>query len=245
LLALLVAAGCHLQEEKLLPWFKVRTTRYSNIGGFSGSSQQESFVRSWGLWHKLDRCFFGEVLDARMVALHCSDQFNQGLALLRKGETVPRPACGSYKSEAILLPSRDAIDCFDMLEGRAPVVPKRLRMRRVDLAGRLLTDATLAPSDPDQVFRGLIAAFYDANEVPHFIVGADDQVGATGCDLLAWEKGRLVTVAKAPDLAVNDCFEPRIWRQRTGRSLKDSLGRPESPEAAIPSSPQKLTVVVR
>jgi hypothetical protein len=246
-LGLLLTAGCsEAKTEKLLPWFRIKTIHYPSIGGFADArTLYESQVKRWGLWRKLENCQGGNVLNPDVVALSCSDSFNTGTALVRKGEALPRPACGSFASGAIIVPSKDSVDCFDVLAGRAPVVPTQLRMRRVDLEGRTLMSATLSADQSGRVFLGPIPRFYSADGTPHFVTYLERSQGGPECALLALHGDHLEPVAAAPELSVDQCYEARRWSPLTARALSDSLGREEAPAPVAPSRPQKLNVVVR
>jgi hypothetical protein len=243
----LLVVGCgEVKTEQLLPWFKIEATHYPSIGGLADArTVYASFVKRHGFWTELENCDGGQVLNPDVVALSCSDGFSRGTALVRKGETVPRSACGSFASVSLILPSKDAIDCFDVLAGRAPVVPTQLGMRRVDLSGRELLSTTLSVDLPGRVFLGPIPRFYDDGGAPYFVTYADQSRDAPDCALLALENGALKTVASAPELRVAKCYEPRAWSQLTGLTLRDSLGREESPAADIPASPQPLKIKIR
>jgi hypothetical protein len=243
----LLVVGCgEVKTEQLLPWFKIEATHHPSIGGLADArTVYASFVKRHGFWTELENCDGGQVLNPDVVALSCSDGFHRGTALVRKGETVPRSACGSFASVSLILPGKDAVDCFDVRAGRAPVVPTQLGMRRVDLSGRELMSATLSVDLAGRVFLGPIPRFYDDGGAPYFVTYADQSRDAPDCALLALENGALKPVAAAPQLSVAKCYEPRAWSQLTGLTLRDSLGREESPAIDIPASPQPLKVKVR
>lgn len=225
-LALLVGAfagGCSRVETKRpLPWFETRTRQPRDIGPVSvGSSGATPYVRRFGLfWTELAGCLDGEVLDADTVAVSCSDRFNRGTALVRRGETVPVPACGTYASYAQVLPDRSAIDCTTVLAGNAPVVPTRLRYWRVSPTRATLFDTTLAVDAPGRAFVGPVPRFYDDRLRGYFVVEADEFQQPPDCALFSVESGALTEVAAAPELSRADCGDPAVWSKRTGRSLR-------------------------
>lgn len=244
----LLVAGCgKVETERLLPWFKIEATHYPQIGGLADArTVYTSYVKHFGFWRELKNCYGGQVLNPDVVALSCSDSFNRGTALVRKGETAPRSACGSFAPASLILPSKDAVDCFDVRAGRAPIVPTQLGMRRVDLSGRELMSATLSVDLSGRVFLGPIPRFYGDGNVPYFVTYADQSRDAPNCARFALESGVLKPVASAPELKLAKCYEPRAWSQLTGLALRDSLGREGLPAAAdVPTSPQPLKVIVR
>ncbi len=244
--SLLVAGCAEVKTEQLLPWFKIEATHYPSIGGLAGArTVYASFVKRYGFWRELENCHGGQVLNPDVVALNCSDGSHRGTALVRKGETVPRPACGSFAPASLILPSKDAVDCFDVRAGRATIVPTQLGMRRVDLSGRELMSATLSVELPGRVFVGPIPSFYGDGGAPYFITYVDQSRDAPDCALLALENGVLKPVASAPGLKLAKCYEPRAWSQLTGLALRDSRGRMERPAADIPTRPQPLKIIVR
>ena len=244
--SLLVAACAKVKTEQLLPWFKIEATHRPSIGGLADATTvYASFVKRHGFWRELENCDGGQVLATDVVALYCSDGSHRGTALVREGETVPRPACGSFAPASLVIPSKDAVDCFDVRAGRAPVVPTQLGMRRVDLSGRELMRATLSVDLPGRVFLGPVPRFYGKGGAPYFVTYVDQSRVAPDCALLALENGVLIPVASAPELKLAKCYEPGAWSQLTGLPLSDSLGREERPAAAIPTGPQPLKVIVR
>ena len=218
-----MAGGCSRVETKRpLPWFETRTRQTREIGPVSlGSSGTTPYVRRFGLfWTEIAGCLDGEVLDADTVAVSCSDSFNRGTALVRRGETVAVPACGSYASYSQILPDRSAVDCTTVLAGKAPVVPTRLRYWRVSPARTTLFDTTLAIDVPGRAFVGPVPRFYDDRMRGYFVAEADEFQQQPDCALFAVEAGTLTQVATAPELGRAECAEAPAWSQRTGRKLR-------------------------
>lgn len=205
----------------------------------------ESFVRSYGFWRRLENCQGGQVLNPEVVALSCSDSFHTGLALVHKGETVPRPACGLLSAGATIAPRNNAVDCFEVMAGRAPFVPTRLGYRRVDLSGRELGSAELSAEQPGRVFLGPIARFYDDDGAPYFVTYDDRSKDAPACVLFTLEAGALKAVVSSSEPRVSECYDAEAWSRLAGRTLKDSLRREKPAASAAPSRPQKLRVIVR
>jgi hypothetical protein len=178
-------------------------------------------VRRFGLfWTEIAGCLDGEVLDADTVAVSCSDQFNRGTALVRRGETVPVPACGTYASYSQLLPDRSAVDCTTVLAGQAPVVPTRLRYWRVSPARATLFDTTLVVDAPGRAFVGPVPRFYDDRMRGYFVVAGEEFQQPPDCALFGVESGVLTPVAAAPELGRAECGEAPAWSKQTGRSLR-------------------------
>lgn len=218
-----LATGCSKVETKrLLPWFETRTRQTRTIGPVSlGSSGTTPYVRRFSLfWTEVPGCLDGEVLDADTVAVSCADPFNRGTALLRRGETVALPACGTYASFAQILPDRSAVDCTTVLAGKAPVVPTRLRYWRISPSRETLFDATLVMDEPGRAFVGPVPRFYDDRMRGYFVVEAEDFQKPPDCALFGVEAGALTLVAAAPELRRVECAEAPLWSQRTKRILK-------------------------
>jgi hypothetical protein len=218
-----LASGCSKVETKrLLPWFETRTRQTRTIGPVSvGSSGTTPYVRRFGLfWTEVSGCLDGEVLDADTVAVSCSDAFNRGTALLRRGETVARPACGTYASFSQILPDRSGVDCTTVLAGNAPVVPTRLRYWRVAPSRETLFDATLAIDEPGRSFVGPVPRFYDERMRGYFVAEAEDFQQPPDCALFGVEAGNLTRVASAPEMRRADCADASPWSQRIGRTLR-------------------------
>ncbi len=218
-----LAGGCSRVETKRpLPWFETRTRQTREIGPVSvGSNGTTPYVRRFGLfWTEVSGCLDGAVLDADTVAVSCSDSFNRGTALLRRGETEARPACGTYASFAQILPDRSAVDCTTVLSGNAPVVPTRLRYWRVAPSRETLFDATLVMEEPGRAFVGPVPRFYDDRMRGYFVVEAEDFREPPDCALFGVEGGHLTRIAAGPDLRRFDCAEAPLWSQRAGRTLR-------------------------
>lgn len=224
----LVAAGCARVETKQpLPWFRTRVQHTPSIGGLASrsSSGLPPQVRRFGLfWKELEGCLGGEVLDADTVAVFCSDSFHSGAALLRRGETVPKPACGAYSSSSLVLPDRSAVECSTVLAGKAPIVPTKIRYWRVAPTRAILQDATLAIEEPGRAFVGPLPRFYDERLRGYFLSATEDWAAAPGCVLLTVEAGQLVEVAAGRELSRVECSEPAIWSRKAGRTLKSAIG---------------------
>jgi hypothetical protein len=221
-LAALAAACSRVERKRLLPWFETRTSTPRSVGPVSlGSSGTTPYVRRFGLfWTAVPGCLDGEVLDADTVAVSCSDRFARGAALLRRGETAARPACGTYASFSQLLPDRSAVDCTTVLAGNAPVVPTRLRYWRVAPSRAVVFDTTLAVDEPGRSFDGPVPRFYDEGMRGYFVVEAEDFRQPPDCALFGVEAGALSPVASAPELKRGECAEAAPWSQRAGRTLR-------------------------
>jgi hypothetical protein len=225
ILALLLAAlasGCsQVETKRLLPWFETRTRQTRTIGPVSvGSNGTTPYVRRFGLfWTEVAGCLDGEVLDADTVAVNCADRFNRGTALLRRGETVAQPACGTYASYSQILPDRSAVDCTTVLAGKAPIVPTKLRYWRVAPSRETLFDTTLVVDEPGRAFVGPVPRFYDDKMRSYFVVEAEEFQSPPACALLTVRSGALELVAAAPELRRSECAEAPLWSRRTGTSL--------------------------
>ncbi len=230
-LALLLAtasiACARVETKQPLPWFRTRVQHTPGIGGLASASSSglPPQVRRLGLfWKELEGCLGGEVLDPDTVAVFCSDTFHSGPALLRRGETMPKAACGAYSSNGRVLPDRSAVECSTMLAGKAPIVPTKIRYWRVAPTRAVLQDATLAIEEPGRAFDGPLPRFYDDRLNGYFLSATEDWQAPPGCVLLTVEAGQLVEVASGPELSRADCSEPDIWSKKSGRTLKAASG---------------------
>ena len=218
-----LAGGCaRVETQRPVPWLKTRVQHSPTIGGLAsgGSSGLPPQVRRFGFfWKELRGCLGGEVLDPETVAVFCSDTFNSGTALIRKGEAAPRPACGSYSSYSRVLADRSAVDCSTMLAGTAPIVPTTLRYWRVAPSRETLFDTTIAIPEPGRAFVSPLPRFYDERMRAYFVAETVEWTLAPDCALLTIDSGALTLVAAAPDLKRSDCSDPTIWSRRTGLRL--------------------------
>jgi hypothetical protein len=211
-----------VEAERPVPWFETRVRHSPGLGGFSsgGSNAAAPRVRRFGFfWKELPGCLGGEVMDAEAVAVFCSETFNSGLAIVRRGEGEARPACGAYASFSQLLPDRSGIDCTTMLSGRAPIVPTTLRYWRVSPARAVSLEATVSVAEPGRAFVGSAPSFYDERMSAYFMSATEDWAAPPDCALLTLEKGGLVTVAAAPELSRADCHDVALWSGKSGRRL--------------------------
>ena len=84
-----LAGGCaRVETQRPVPWLKTRVQHNPTIGGLAsgGSSGLPPQVRRFGLfWKELQGCLGGEALDQETLAVSCTDAFNSGTALIRKG----------------------------------------------------------------------------------------------------------------------------------------------------------------
>jgi hypothetical protein len=235
LLLATLASGCvRVETRQPLPWFRTRIQHSPTIGGLAsgGASGLPPQVRRFGLfWKELEGCLGGEVLGPDTVAVSCSDTFHSGAALLRRGETVPTPACGAYSSNSLVLPDRSAVECSTMLAGKAPIVPTKIRYWRVAPTRAVLQDVTLAIEEPGRAFVGPLPRFYDDRLRGYFLSATEDWAAAPGCVLLTVEAGQLVPVARGPELSRAQCSEPAIWSEKSGRTQKTSTGESLVPVA--------------
>jgi hypothetical protein len=222
LLATLAGNCARVETQRPVPWFKTRVQHSPTIGGLAsgGSSGLPPQVRRFGLfWKELAGCLGGEVLDRETVAVFCTDTFNSGTALIRKGEAAPRPACGSYSSYSRVLADRSAVDCSTMLAGTAPIVPTTLRYWRVAPSREMLFDTTITIPEPGRAFVSPLPRLYDERMRGYFVAATVEWKLAPDCALLTIDSGALTLVAAAPDLRRSDCSDPTVWSRRTGRRL--------------------------
>ena len=217
-----LAGGCaRVETKRPVPWLKTRVQHTPAIGGLAsgGSSGLPPQVWRGFFWKELRGCLGGEALDPETVAVSCSDTFNSGTALIRKGEAAPRPACGSYSSYSRVLEDRSAVDCSTMLAGTAPIVPTTLRYWRVAPSRETLFDTTITIPEAGRAFVSPLPRFYDERMQGYFLAETVEWTVAPDCALLTIDSGALRLVSAAPDLRRSDCSDPTIWSRRTGRRL--------------------------
>src|SRR5207245_4172012 len=137
----LLLLGCgKVEEQKLLPWFRIRTSHAREAGIISfGSNKTEYFVKSGWSWKKLN------VYGGAAVPMNPETVFfysNGQAQIIHRGETKWRPACGSSFAFATIAHKAQAVDCVETLEGPLGV-PKKIRWRRFTERGALVNDQTL------------------------------------------------------------------------------------------------------
>ena len=224
-----LAGGCSKVETKrLLPWFETRTRQTRTIGPVSvGSNGTTPYVRRFGLfWTEVPGCLDGEVLDADTVAVSCSDRFNRGTALLRRGETEARPACGTYASFSQILPDRALRRrLHDRARRQRPVVPTRLRYWRVAPSRETLFDTTLAMDEPGRMFVGPGAALLRRPHARLLRRRGRGLPAAARLRALRVEAGASRGSRPHPSCGRVDCAEAPLWSQRTGRDPSVTAGR--------------------
>ena len=226
--------GCgKVEENKILPWFMARTTIhtggplkqvFNNFGG--PSSETDYFVKSYGFWKKLDHCYGpgAKVLDQETVAVPGGDGNAYGMLLIHRGETVPKPACGSLSSSWAIPPGGGLIDCFDVISGPARAVATRLRFRRITAAGQTLNDKMIAVEAPGRVFLRPMVEFYDELNTAYFITVIENEWLSTDphCAAVAVGAGAPRLIAGPPGLSIRNCSESSIWAKVLGRPLQDA-----------------------
>jgi hypothetical protein len=208
------ALGCgRVEEQQLLPWFRVKTHHRTDVGILSlGWQSVEFFVKSGWRWKKLD-VYGGAtiVLNPTTVAFYSNGQ----LQIIHRGETTFRPVCGASMSSATIARKTEAIDCVQTLEG--PIgVPKKIRWHRVTAFGRLLNDETLDVESPERVFMNPSVKFYDDNELPYFVTLHDWPYQRPDCAIVTADRR---SIRGPADMTIADCSSPQAWSKVLQRRL--------------------------
>ena len=186
----------------------IKTTRYPNIGGFGGGQQTtEYYVKSYGLWRRLDVWGNGAVaINPQTVVFFAKGQPQ----VIRQGERVQRPACGEGMFFATIARESRAIDCVQALTATT------IRYRRIEASGRVVNDKTIPVESPGREFVGAQVRFYDDGERPFFITGREWPYKTLDCAIVD-EDGHSIA---APDgTSASDCANPLFWSKVLRRRL--------------------------
>jgi len=213
-LSIILLLGCgRVDEQQLLPWFRVKTHHTYDVGILSlGWQGVEYFVKSGWRWKKLD-VYGGAtiVLNPTTVVFYSNGQ----LQIIHRGETTFRPACGPSMAFATIARKIEAIDCVQTLEGPLGV-PKKIRWYRVTASGRIANDETLGVEGPDRVFMNPSVKFYDDNELPYFVTMHDWPYQHPDCAIVTADR----TPIRGPaSMTVTDCSSPQAWSKVLQRRL--------------------------
>jgi hypothetical protein len=211
-LALLLGCGS-VENEELLPWFRIKTHHTHDFGIYSfGWQGVEYFVKTRGSWKKLD-VYGGQtvVLNPSTVVFYADGQ----LQIIRRGEATFRPVCGPGISGATIARKIEAVDCVQTLEGPLGV-PKKIRWHRVTAAGRVLNDETLSAEGADRVFLNPAVKFYDDDDAPYFVTIHDWPFQQPDCAIVTADRR---SIRGPADMKAADCSNAAVWSKVLQRRL--------------------------
>ena len=220
ILAAAIAAGCgSTQEAPVLPWLKVRTHTSSSFLAFAGPTRTTTyFVKVGGFWRQIDdEGVGGAIVLTPKAVLY----YDSGVPkLIHEGESAATEACGPPVVVATVPSGADVFDCVNVVAGPAAAVATSLRIRRMNAAGDMVRDQTIAVEGPGRVFVRPMVLFYDDSRTAHFVTMSDDTGAAAACALVTvGAEGPTVTPGP-PDLSRGDCSEASAWSTVIGRRLE-------------------------
>lgn len=211
-LALFIGCG-RVEEQQLLPWFRVRTHHTLDYGIYSfGWQGVEYFVKSGSGWKKLD-VYGGAtiILNPTTVVFYSNGQ----LQIIHRGEATFHPACGPSMAFATIARKIEAIDCVQTLAGPLGV-PKEIRWFRVTSSGRMVNDETLDVESAERVFMNPTVKFYDDQDSPYFVTLHDWPYQHPDCAVVTADR---TSIRGPSDMTAADCSSPAAWSKVLQRRL--------------------------
>jgi len=205
-LSLFLLLGCsQVEQQTLLPWFRIRTSRPHETGIFSlGSARTDYFVKTHGWWKRLD--VYGGVavaLNPETVIFYSNGQAQ----IIRRGETTWTPVCGPSMSFATIARRAEAVDCVQTLSGPLGVA-KKIRWRRVTATGRIVNDDTFDVEGTDRVFLNPTVKFYDDNDAPYFVTIHDWPFTSPQCAVVTADHQ---SIRSPENMSAADCSNAALW----------------------------------
>src|SRR5262249_43002578 len=212
---LFLCPGCgKVERHNLLPWFRIKTTKYPNMGGFGGGQTvTEYYVKSGFRWIRLEDWPGG----ATVVNPQTVFMFGKGQPeVIHEGERVQKPACGTGFYAATVAHRSQSIDCVQVVEGRSIALGNKIRFRRVTASGTVVIDKTLSVESPGREFMGAVVRFYDEGEHPFFLTGHEWPYTFPECAIVDVDGHSVPAPAGTP---ARDCSEPALWSKVLQRRL--------------------------
>jgi hypothetical protein len=220
LLAAVLCAGCsRIEEQQVTPWFKVRRSTSPQIGGFADSVTRTTYhVRRSGGWRQIDDEGVGgatPINDTTVAYYH-----NGQARMIHEGDAEGVLTCGSVLHGATFLPGAGFVDCVTAVEGPASAVATTVRFRRIDAAGRVIHDRTIAEERPGRVFLQPRVTFYDETGKAYLVTMNEDFRVAPECTIVGIGDGALELRSGSPSMQARDCSESKSWSPIVGRRIR-------------------------
>jgi len=220
--ALVALAGCRIEREReqVMPWL-LKENIDTAFGGFGGSTHNTYYTRHWGFWRGLD-VWDASALDAEHVLVSDAD----GTGVLRKGSLTPVRVCPLLYATPSVPPIDDAVDCAEAV-GHSQLGIVKVRTRRLDYAGELRNEWTLAAPGERRIFHPYAQVLaYDAEGVPYFVAmdveaARDYRIEPRDCALVApGPEGGTRVVPGPSQMTWHECFQPSLWAVVLERPLR-------------------------